>query len=110
MQTITYFSRFKDPTDTTGTMRRRVAEVFTSEPENRRRPHRAGAARIIRISEPLVTSETVDRTAIITARVGNVGEAYAEIEAHLNEAERDPDVERVAIFTLSGIFAILPLR
>ena len=47
---------------------------------------------------------------IITARVENVGEVYDEIDALLDRIEGDREVRHVAIFTLNGLFASLPLR
>jgi hypothetical protein len=48
--------------------------------------------------------------AVITAKVQNVGEVYDEIDALLDEIEKDEDVRAVAIYTLNGLFALLPLR
>lgn len=48
--------------------------------------------------------------ATITANVWNVGEVYDEIDSLLDEIERDEDVRAVAIYTLNGLFASLPIR
>ena len=47
---------------------------------------------------------------VITAKVQNVGEVYDEIDALLDEIERDEDIRAVAIYTLNGLFASLPIR
>jgi len=47
---------------------------------------------------------------IITARVHNVGEVYDEIDSLLDEIELDGDIRTIAIYTLNGLFASLPIR
>jgi hypothetical protein len=48
--------------------------------------------------------------ATITANVRNVGEVYDEIDSLLDELEGDEDIRAVAIYTLNGLFASLPIR
>jgi hypothetical protein len=48
--------------------------------------------------------------ATINANVWNVGEVYDEIDSLLDELERDEDIRAVAIYTLNGLFASLPIR
>jgi len=42
--------------------------------------------------------------------VQNIGEAYDEIDALLDRIEQDKEVQVVAIYTLNGLFASLPIR
>ena len=47
---------------------------------------------------------------VITARVQNIGEVYDEIDALLDRIEKDKEIRAVAIYTLNGLFASLPIR
>lgn len=62
-----------------------------------------------RVSE-CVFCEKRGNVATITLNVWNVGEVYNEVDALLDEIERDEDIRAVAIYTLNGLFASLPIR
>jgi hypothetical protein len=57
-----------------------------------------------------VFCEKRGNVATITLNVWNVGEVYDEVDALLDEIERDEDIRAVAIYTLNGLFASLPIR
>jgi hypothetical protein len=57
-----------------------------------------------------VYCEKRGNVATITLNVWNVGEVYNEVDALLDEIERDEDIRAVAIYTLNGLFASLPIR
>jgi hypothetical protein len=102
-----------DPTETfIGRTRARVAEVMVSGPIPGRlhvnaRGHAAQARGIV---DGFVLYEKKGDVGVITAKVNNVGVVYDEIDALLDEIERDTDIRTVAIFTLNGLFASLPIR
>ena len=102
-----------DPTQAClGRTRARVAEVMTTEPipGSVYSPVARMAARVQRIAERLVRYEKRGPVGIITARVQNLGDVYDEIDSLLDRVERDKDVHVVAIYTLNGLFATLPIR
>jgi hypothetical protein len=105
----------KDPADMCqGQTRSRVAEVLSADMNPlwdtmRNGLHQSG----VKVSGSecrLVLYEKREHVGIITARVLNVGEVYDEIDSLLDEIERDEDVQRVAIFTPNGLFALFPIR
>ncbi len=94
-----------------GRTRARVAEVMTADPTpGRTLVPTGGTAEVRRIPERMVTCEKRGPVCIITARVENVGEAYDEIDNLLDRIEQDKEVRVVAIYTLNGLFASLPIR
>jgi hypothetical protein len=68
------------------------------------------AERVRKAAGRFVRYEKRGNLGIITAKVQNVGEVYDEIDALLDEIERDKDIQAVAIYTLNGLFASLPIR
>jgi hypothetical protein len=109
----TIFQWVADPTETClGQTRARVAEVMVTDPIPGRVFVPAGGyvARARKVAERIVLYEKQGPVGVITARVQNVGEVYDEIDALLDEIERDEDIRAVAIYTLNGLFASLPIR
>ena len=109
----TIFQWVTDPTETClGQTRARVAEVMVTDPIPGRVFVPAGgyAARARKVAERIVLYEKQGPVGVITARVQNVGEVYDEIDALLDEIEKDEDIRAVAIYTLNGLFASLPIR
>ena len=107
------FQLVNDPTQVClGQARGRVAEVMVSEPIPGRIFIPAGgvAERVRKAAGRIVLYEKRSNIGVITAKVHNVGEVYDEIDALLDEIEKDEDVRAVAIYTLNGLFALLPLR
>ena len=107
------FQFVNDPTQVClGQARGRVAEVMVSEPIPGRIFVPAGgvAERVRKAAGRIVLYEKRSNIGVITAKVHNVGEVYDEIDALLDEIEKDEDVRAVAIYTLNGLFALLPLR
>ncbi len=112
-RTAAVVRRVADPTQAClGRMRARVAEVITTEPIPGRVYSPAGRtpARVRRIDERLVRYEKRGPVGIITARVQNLGEVYDEFDSLLDRIEQDKEVGVVAIYTLNGLFATLPIR
>ncbi len=112
-KTATIYQWVADPTQAClGKTRNRVAEVMIAEaiPGRVFVPAGGAAARVRRIPERLVRFEKRGAMGIITARVENVGEVYDEIDTLLDRIEQDEEVRVVAIYTLSGLFATLPIR
>jgi hypothetical protein len=112
-KTASIFQWAADPAATCiGQTRARVAEVMVSDPIPGRVcvPAAGHVARARKEVSPLVLYERKGDVGFITAKVNNVGEVYDEIDALLDEIERDKDVRTVAIFTLDGLFASLPIR
>ncbi len=112
-KTATVLQWVDDPTQTClGQARARVAEVMVSEPIPGRISVPAGGVveRVRKAAGRFVRYEKRGNLGIITAKVQNVGEVYDEIDALLDEIERDKDIRAVAIYTLNGLFASLPLR
>jgi hypothetical protein len=112
-KTATICQWVTDPTDTCiGQTRARVAEVMVTEPIPGRIFVPAGgvATRVRKVPERIVNYEKRGPVGIITARVQNIGEAYDEIDALLDRIEQDKEVQVVAIYTLNGLFASLPIR
>jgi hypothetical protein len=102
-----------NPTETCiGRTRARVAEVMVSEPIPGRIvvPAKGQAAQVRTAAGRFVLYEKRGNIGVITAKVQNVGEVYDEIDALLDEIERDEGIRAVAIYTLNGLFALLPLR
>ncbi len=95
-----------------GKTRARVAEVLTVDaiPGRVFVPAGGKTARVRRLPERLVKYEKRGPVGIITARVENVGEVYDEIDTLLDRIEQDEEVRVVAIYTLKGLFASLPIR
>jgi hypothetical protein len=95
-----------------GRTRARVAEVITTDPvPGRVFPPIAGpAARVQRIAGRLVRYEKRGSVGIITARVRNLGEVFDEIDSLLDRIEQDGSVRVVAIYTLNGLFATMPIH
>jgi hypothetical protein len=109
----TIFQRVEDPTQAVfGQARARVAEVMASEPIPGRIIVPAGgvAEQVRRTAGRFVLYEKRGNLGVITAKVQNVGEVYNEIDALLDEIERDEDIRAVSIYTLNGLFALLPIR
>jgi len=107
------FQFVNDPTQVClGQARGRVAEVMVSEPIPGRIVVPAGgvAERVRKAAGRLVLYEKRGPLGIITAKVQNVGEVYDEIDALLDAIEKDEDIRAVAIYTLNGLFASLPIR
>ena len=89
----------------------RVAEVMTADPTPDRIPVPAGGkAEVRRLPERIVKCEKRGSVFIIHAQVENVGEVYDEIDSLLDRLEQDEEVHVVAIYTLNGLFASLPIR
>jgi len=112
-KTATIYPWVTDPTGAfLGRTRGRVAEVMAADPIPGRvyLPAQGATTRVRRLPEPMVKYEKRGSLGIITARVENVGEVYDEIDALLDRIEGDREVRHVAIFTLNGLFASLPLR
>jgi hypothetical protein len=102
-----------DPTKAClGQTRARVAEVMAVEPIPGRIFVPAGGVteRVRKAAGRFVRYEKRGNLGIITAKVQNVGEVYDEIDALLDEVERDKEIRAVAIYTLNGLFASLPIR
>jgi hypothetical protein len=95
-----------------GQTRARVAEVMISDaiPGRGYVPSAGNVARARKEVSRLVLYEKRGDVGFITAKVNNVGEVYDEIDALLDEIERDKNIRTVAIFTLDGLFAALPIR
>ncbi|OPY11290.1 MAG: hypothetical protein A4E69_02939 [Syntrophus sp. PtaB.Bin138] len=99
----------KDPTQTCpGQARDRVARVMEPEPIPGRISFPAAGAR--KDTGRFIVYEKRGSLGVITARVQNIGEVYDEIDALLDEIERDEDIRTISIFTLNGLFASLPIR
>ena len=99
----------KDPTlACQGQARERAARAAEAEPLPGRISFTAAGAR--KETGRLIVYEKRGRLGIITAKVQNVGEVYDEIDALLDEIERDEDVRMISIYTLNGLFASLPIR
>ena len=112
-KTATIFQFVNDPTQAcAGQTRGRVAEVMVSEPVPGRIFVPAGgvAERVRKAAGRFVLYEKRGTLGVITAKVQNVGEVYDEIDALLDEIEKDEDIRAVAIYTLNGLFASLPIR
>jgi hypothetical protein len=112
-KTATIFPWVEDPTQAFFRQARgRVAEVMVPEPIPGKIVVPAGgvAERARKATGRFVLYEKRGNIGVITAKLQNVGEAYDEIDALLDEIERDKDVRAVAIYTLNGLFALLPLR
>lgn len=111
----THYKMTNDPIDLCqGQTRSRVAEVLPTDMDPvwdtmKKGLHPAGA-KVSRSESRPVLYEKHGQVGIITARVLNVGQVYDEIDTLLDEIERDEDVQRVAIFTLNGLFAVFPIR
>lgn len=112
-KTATIFQFVNDPTQAcAGQARGRVAEVMVTEPVPGRIFVPAGGVseRVRKAAGRFVLYEKRGTLGIITAKVQNVGEVYDEIDALLDEIEKDEDIRAVAIYTLNGLFASLPIR
>jgi hypothetical protein len=112
-KTATIFQWVEDPTEAfSGQARARVAEVMVTEPIPGRIyvPAAGVKERVRKAAGRLVLYEKRGNLGIITAKVQNVGEVYDEIDALLDAIEKDVDIRAVAIYTLNGLFASLPLR
>ena len=109
----TIFQWVEDPTRAFfGQARGRVAEVMATEPIPGRITASAGgvAQRVRKTAGRLVLYEKRGNLGVITAKVHNVGEVYDEIDVLLDAIEKDEDIRAVAIYTLNGLFASLPIR
>lgn len=91
-----------------GRTRGRAARVAETEPIPGRISVPAAGAR--RETGRFIVYEKRGCLGIITAKVKNAGEVYAEIDALLDEIERDESVRVISIYTLNGLFATLPIR
>jgi len=112
-KTATIFQWVEDPTRAfSGQARGRVAEVMVAEPIPGRITAPAGgvAQQVRKASNRLVLYEKRGNLGVITAKVHNVGEVYDEIDVLLDAIEKDEDIRAVAIYTLNGLFASLPIR
>ncbi len=113
--TATIFQWVEDPTRAfSGQARGRVAEVMVTEtepiPGRNTAPAGGVAQRVRKASNRLVLYEKRGNLGVITAKVHNVGEVYDEIDILLDAIEKDEDIRTVAIYTLNGLFASLPIR
>jgi hypothetical protein len=102
-----------DPTETCiGRTRARVAETIMPNPIPGKVyvPVGGYAPQARKAAGRFVLYEKKGAVGVITAMVNNVGEVYDEIDALLDEIEKDKDVRNVAIFTQNGLFASLPIR
>ncbi len=109
----TFFQCMTDPTEICrGRTRARVAEIILPDPIPGKVHVPAGgnAAQAWKAVGRFVLYEKKGEVGVITAKVNNVGEVYDEIDALLDEIEKDKDVRTVAIFTRNGLFASLPIR
>ena len=112
-KTATIYQWVADPTEAClGKTRARVAEVMVTDPSPDRVFAPAGGyvGRGRKVAERIVLYEKRGPIGVITARVQNVGEVYDEIDDLLNRIEQDEDVRIIAIYTLNGLFASLPIR
>lgn len=112
-KTATIYQWVDDPAQSCfGQARARVAEMMVTEPVPGRIFVPAGgvATRVRKVAERIVKYEKQGPVGVITARVQNIGEAYDEIDALLDRIEQDKEVQVVAIYTLDGLFASLPIR
>lgn len=103
----------EDPTKAcAGQTRGRMAEAVVSAPIPGRIGVPAGrvAERVRNSDNRLILYEKRGNLGVITAKVQNVGEVYDEIDALLDEIELDGDIRMIAIYTLNGLFASLPIR
>lgn len=99
----------KDPTQICpGQARDRVARVMEPEPIPGRISVPTGGTR--KDTGRFIVYEKRGSIGVITAKVHNIGEVYDEIDALLDEIERDGDIRTISIFTLNGLFASLPIR
>ena len=109
----TIYQWSEDPTKAcSGQTRGRMAEAVVSEPIPGRSGVPAGRAaeRVRKSDNRLILYEKRGSLGVITAKVQNVGDVYDEIDALLDEIERDGDIRTIAIYTLNGLFASLPIR
>ena len=109
----TVFQWVIDPMETCiGRTRARVAEVMVPDlvPGRVHVPVGGHAAQARMAVDRFVLYEKKGSVGVITAKVNNVGEVYDEIDSLLDEIEKDEGVRTVAIFTLNGLFASLPIR
>lgn len=112
-KTATIYQWVADPTQAgLGKTRARVAEVIVADviPGRVFVPAGGAAGRMRRIPERIVQYEKRGPVGVVTARVKDIGEVYDEIDALLDRIERDEDIRVVAIYTLDGLFASLPIR
>lgn len=112
-KTATIYQWVAEPTETClGQTRARVAEVMVPDaiPGRVFVPAGGYAAQVRKVVGRFVLCEKKGEVAVITAKVNNVGEVYDEIDALLDEIEKDKNIRTVAIFTLNGLFASLPIR
>ena len=112
-KTASIFQWVEDPTQAfSGQAKARVAEVMVPETIPGRICVPAGgvAERARKAAGRFVLYEKRGNLGIITAKVQNVGEVYDEIDALLDAIEKDKDIRAVAIYTLNGLFASLPIR
>ena len=110
---VEIFQGIDDPTQAFfGQARARVAEDMVSEPIPGRISVPAGgvAKRVRKAAGRCVLYEKRGSLGVITAKVQNIGEVYDEIDALLDKIELDEDIQRIAIYTLDGLFASLPIR
>ena len=109
----TIYKWIEDPTKAcAGQTRGRMAEAVVSGPIPGRIGVPAGrsADRARNSDKRLILYEKRGSLGVITAKVQNVGDVYDEIDALLDEIERDGDIRTIAIYTLNGLFASLPIR
>jgi hypothetical protein len=105
----TIYRWVQDPTEACqGQARGRAARAAEAEPIPGRISLPAAGAR--RETGRLIVYEKRGSLGVITAKVQNVGDVYDEIDALLDEIERDEDVRTISIYTLNGLFASLPIR
>jgi hypothetical protein len=105
----TIYRWVEDPTQgCQGQTRGRAAKAAEAEPLPGRISFPAAGAR--KETGRLIIYEKRGSLGIITAKVQNVGEVYNEIDALLDEIERDEDIRTISIYTLNGLFASLPIR
>ncbi len=112
-KTATIFQWVDDPTQTClGRSKNRAARVLNPEtiPGKIFIPAGGAAQRIRKTAGPFILYEKRGSLGVITAKVQNVGEVYDEIDALLDEIELDKDIRAIAIYTLNGLFASLPIR
>ncbi len=106
----TVYQWIDDPTQSCkGQTRARVADA-AAIPGRISLPSGRIAERVRKADSRLILYEKRGSLGIITAKVQNVGDVYDEIDILLDEIELDEEIRTIAIYTLNGLFASLPIR
>ncbi len=109
----TIYRWVEDPTQAClGRTGNRVARVVEQEPVPGKIfvPAAGVAERARKAAGRFILYEKRGSLGVITAKVHNIGDVYDEIDALLDEIELDGDIQTIAIHTLNGLFALLPIR